>query len=354
MFFGKATMNAQVSVQIDVAPPPLPEYDQPLCPADGYLWTPGYWAYGPEGYYWVPGVWIQPAQVGFLWTPGYWGFTGGYYRWNTGYWGPHIGFYGGVCYGHGYLGEGYYGGRWEGGRFRYNTAVTNINTTIVHNTYIDRTVVQNTTINRSSFNGEGGVRKEPNSNEQMAMKENHIRATSEQETHERGASQDRKQLASENKGRPERVAIGSVKEEAKPNQNSSNSAEKQEGNNEKPTRTVNNADRQNQSAAKSPDNTEKPMRATNNDAAPQHMKQNQAVSQQHPATSTAAAKPQTRPLQNEGPKQVTHSAPVAKPQAVHPSAKQEGRPVERANNAASAEKPHHVSGAPHGGGGKRR
>ncbi|MGC9199973.1 MAG: hypothetical protein ACP5E5_13725 [Acidobacteriaceae bacterium] len=32
-------------------PPPLPEYDRPPCPGPNYLWTPGYWAWGPYGYY---------------------------------------------------------------------------------------------------------------------------------------------------------------------------------------------------------------------------------------------------------------------------------------------------------------
>ena len=27
-------------------PPPLPDYEQPQAPGDGYLWTPGYWAWG--------------------------------------------------------------------------------------------------------------------------------------------------------------------------------------------------------------------------------------------------------------------------------------------------------------------
>ena len=31
-------------------------------PGSGYLWTPGYWAYGPEGYFWVPGTWVQPPD----------------------------------------------------------------------------------------------------------------------------------------------------------------------------------------------------------------------------------------------------------------------------------------------------
>jgi hypothetical protein len=58
-------------VSITIAPPPLVEYEQPLCPGDGYLWEPGYWAWGDDDYYWVPGVWIEAPEVGFLWTPGY-------------------------------------------------------------------------------------------------------------------------------------------------------------------------------------------------------------------------------------------------------------------------------------------
>ena len=38
-----------VEVQATEAPPPLPEYEQPPCPEDGYLWTPGYWHWGPAG-----------------------------------------------------------------------------------------------------------------------------------------------------------------------------------------------------------------------------------------------------------------------------------------------------------------
>ena len=53
---------AQVGIGISVnfGPPALPVYEQPICPADGYLWTPGYWAYDDvDGYYWVPGTWVD-------------------------------------------------------------------------------------------------------------------------------------------------------------------------------------------------------------------------------------------------------------------------------------------------------
>ena len=107
-----AASLAQVAVSITVAPPPLPVYEQPPCPTEGLLWTPGYWAYGPAAYYWVPGVWVAPPRPGLLWTPGYWALVNGFYRWRWGYWGPHVGYYGGINYGYGYGGVGFYGGRW--------------------------------------------------------------------------------------------------------------------------------------------------------------------------------------------------------------------------------------------------
>src|ERR1700693_832915 len=158
LFLVPAASFAQVAVSVRIGPPALPVYAQPPCPGDGYLWTPGYWAYGPVGYYWVPGVWVAPPRVGVLWTPGYWGFGGGVYAWHAGYWGPHVGFYGGINYGFGYGGVGFGGGMWSGGFFRYNSAVMNVNSSVVKNVYINRTVINNTTIvNQASFNGEGGV-----------------------------------------------------------------------------------------------------------------------------------------------------------------------------------------------------
>src|ERR1700757_3161915 len=85
-----APASAGVFVSINIEPPVLPVYEQPICPGDGYIWTPGYWAYGDEGYYWVPGAWVLAPRPGFLWTPGYWGFENAVYIWHAGYWGPHI------------------------------------------------------------------------------------------------------------------------------------------------------------------------------------------------------------------------------------------------------------------------
>lgn len=204
-----AEAQVGIGVSIRIGPPALPVYSQPPCPYDGYLWTPGYWAYGDDGYYWVPGVWISPPQVGFLWTPGYWGYEGEFYGWHGGYWGPHVGYYGGINYGYGYGGSGFGGGIWAGGHFRYNTAVVNVNRTVIHNTYVDRTVIHNTTV-RTSFNGPGGITARPNAQEQAVMHENHIQRTTAQATHEQTAARDRNQFASVNHGRPANLAMNRV------------------------------------------------------------------------------------------------------------------------------------------------
>src|ERR1700730_9557079 len=117
MFVIPAASSAKISVGMAVrfAPPVLPVYEQPLCPGEGYIWTPGYWAYDydDDDYYWVPGTWVLAPEVGFLWTPGYWAWVNESFIFNEGYWGPRVGFYGGIVYGFGYFGEGYEGGRWE-------------------------------------------------------------------------------------------------------------------------------------------------------------------------------------------------------------------------------------------------
>ena len=123
--------RAQIDISINIAPPVLVTYEQPECPTEGFIWTPGYWAYADVGYYWVPGVWVAPPRIGFLWTPNFWGYENNVYVFHQGYWGPTVGFYGGVNYGYGYGGHGYGGGRWSGNNFVYNTAVTRVNTTVI-------------------------------------------------------------------------------------------------------------------------------------------------------------------------------------------------------------------------------
>jgi hypothetical protein len=114
--------NAAVFVSVGIAPPAIPVYTQPLCPGDGYIWTPGYWAWNGASYAWVDGAWVLAPYTGALWTPGYWGWGGGVYLWHAGYWGRTVGYYGGINYGFGYFGTGFYGGYWGGGHFFYNRA----------------------------------------------------------------------------------------------------------------------------------------------------------------------------------------------------------------------------------------
>jgi hypothetical protein len=190
-----------VGISVRVGPPPLPVYAQPICPGPGYFWTPGYWAWNDdEGYYWVPGTWVV-APVGMLWTPGYWGWGGGFYAWHAGYWGPHIGFYGGINYGFGYTGVGFVGGEWRGREFFYNRSVTNVSVTSVTRVY-NRTVVVNNTRTVSYNGGAGGVEARPTHQEEMAAHEQHVVPLAAQSQHERVASQNRQNFASQNHGRP--------------------------------------------------------------------------------------------------------------------------------------------------------
>lgn len=195
-----APAQIAVGVSVHIGPPALPVYEQPLCPDAGYIWTPGYWAYGDDDYYWVPGTWVLAPQPGFLWTPGYWGWAGGVYVWNGGYWGPHVGFYGGINYGFGYGGVGFAGGYWNHGAFFYNSSVSNVNVTVIHNTYNKTVIVNNV---HTSFNGgEGGIRAHATRGEEAAGREHHIEATHEQVEHQHSAGKDRSLRASENHGRP--------------------------------------------------------------------------------------------------------------------------------------------------------
>ena len=196
---------AQVGFRISVnfAPPPIPVYEQPICPADGYLWVPGYWAYDDDdGYYWVPGTWVEAPEVGYLWTPGYWGWNNDAYVWNEGYWGPEVGFYGGIDYGFGYYGTGFGGGEWRGREFYYNTAVMQVNTTVIRNVYVNRTVIVNHN-SRVAFNGgQGGVQARATAREERYSHERHVPPVSAQTRHIQQARGNPELRASTNRGRP--------------------------------------------------------------------------------------------------------------------------------------------------------
>ena len=193
--------SAQVGITVTFGPPPLPIYEQPICPGDGYLWTPGYWAWDGDDYYWVPGTWVLAPEVGYLWTPPWWGWDNGVFLFHDGFWGPEVGFYGGINYGFGYFGTGYMGGRWEGGRFFYNRSVTNINVVNVRNVYNERVVVRNES--HVAFNGgEGGIHARPTPAEEAAARGRRMEPVAAQMRNRDAARGNPEFRANENHGRP--------------------------------------------------------------------------------------------------------------------------------------------------------
>ncbi len=191
-------------------PPPLPVYEQPVAPGPDYLWTPGYWDYANAGYYYVPGNWVSAPFVGALWTPGWWGYTGRGYGWHRGYWGRHVGYYGGVNYGFGFIGIGYQGGYWNDNHFQYNRDCNHVDPRSVDNYVYQRnvTVANRSYINTSrvSYNGgPGGLQRRPLPAEFAAQREAHIAPLPAQVAERQAASQNRQQFFAANQGRPQQV-----------------------------------------------------------------------------------------------------------------------------------------------------
>ncbi|MGB7586015.1 MAG: hypothetical protein WBM11_14315, partial [Terriglobales bacterium] len=192
---------AGVFISVGFGPPALPVYVQPPCPAVGYMWTPGYWSYGPDGYFWVPGTWVLAPQPGLLWTPGYWGWGGSAFIWHGGYWGPTVGFYGGINYGYGYGGVGYGGGYWRHGAFYYNRSVNNVTSIHVTNVY-NKTVIVNNNTHVAYNGGQGGIQARATRTEEAAARQKRFEATSMQTRQRTMAASNRQLWASENHGRP--------------------------------------------------------------------------------------------------------------------------------------------------------
>jgi len=208
---GARSLSGQVNLSITVGPPPIPEYDQPVLPGDGYSWIPGYWAWEGDGYFWVPGTWVETPAVGLLWTPGYWDWNGQYFIFRTGYWASHVGFYGGINYGYGYGGSGFEGAHWQGQHYYYNRAVTNVNRSHVTNVYNKTVVVHNPT--RVAYNGgRGGLRAVPTSRDRTVEREHHVPPTAEQTQHHQSAGQNKGLFAVANHGRPPVAATARAKD----------------------------------------------------------------------------------------------------------------------------------------------
>ena len=197
--------RAMAADKVNLAPPPLPFYAQPVIPGEGYLWVPGYWAWRksvPDDYFWVPGTWVQPPQPGLSWTPPYWSRVEGGYVFHAGYWAQQVGFYGGIDYSYGYNGDGYQGGRWENGAFFYNRTVNNLGSVNVAHVY-DKTVAPDKVAVRVSFNGgRRGTTARPTPQQEALGNEQHIEPTAEQQRHFEMAARDRSLYSKLNRGEP--------------------------------------------------------------------------------------------------------------------------------------------------------
>ena len=196
---GQAALDEQ-AVYAQQPPPPIPTYEQPELTQAGDTWTPGYWNYGSGGYYWVPGYWVAPPYAGALWTPGYWGYNNNRYRYYHGYWGRHIGYYGGVNYGHGYTGYGYSGGYWNGNNFYYNRSVNRVDNRVINTVYEHNVPVYNN--NHISYNGPGGLNVRPRPDELAVYHEQRLPAMETQRANVQQAAANRSQFFAENHGRP--------------------------------------------------------------------------------------------------------------------------------------------------------
>ena len=145
----------------------------------------------------------MPApEVGFLWTPGYWAWGGRGFIFYEGYWSYQVvGFYGGINYGHGYFGRGFEGGHWDNGRFFYNRSVNNVDVTIIHNVYEAPVNIRNAS--RVSHNGgEGGIDARPTSQEEAAAHARHLSPVPVQTQHFQAARSNPQLRASVNHGKP--------------------------------------------------------------------------------------------------------------------------------------------------------
>jgi len=333
-----AASFAQVGISINFAPPALPVYEQPLCPGEGYLWTPGYWAYDNDfgDYYWVPGTWVMAPEVGFLWTPGYWGWGGNGFMFYDGYWGPQVGFYGGISYGYGYFGEGYEGGRWQNGQFFYNRSVNNVNITNIHNVY-NTTVINSTTVNRVSYNGgNGGINRRPTPQEEAVAHEKHIPPVAAQTQHVQAARANPELRASVNQGKPPVAAtpkpgafndraVVPAKEAGAPYKPAANRGPSQQPANAPAAHPENNAARPDRPA---PKNQPEPNRAEPN--RPPTAQPNNRPEPNRPPT----AQPSNRPEPNQNP-------PAQRPQTPPPSVRPEPQRTPPPETQRPAKEPQH-------------
>jgi hypothetical protein len=327
-----ASSHAQISISIGIAPPVLPVYVQPPCPEEGLMWTPGFWNYSEDGgYYWVPGAWVPAPYSGALWTPGYWGYVGGQYRFNEGYWGDHVGYYGGVNYGFGFMGIGFAGGEWRGGHFAYNTAIVNVNRTVILNTYVNETIVHNNTIvnnNHVAYSGgPGGIQHQPTPQEKQYSSEKHTPRTAVQVSHIQAAAKDPQQHFNNNHGKPATVASARPLSANGHNQPANNASHEAKPEHAAPQ----------SHAATQPKTESHPAAQPKSEARPESHPAAQPRTESHPAPK-AESHPAPRTESHPAPKAESHPAPRAES---HPAPRAESHPAPRAeSHPAPRSEPH--------------
>lgn len=202
--FQPRRITAADSDKVAIRPPPLPSYNQPPLPAEGYVWVSGYWAWRKSvpDFFWVPGTWVRPPEPGLLWTPPYWARAEGGYAFHGGYWAAEVGFYGGIQYGYGYNGDGYQGGRWEGDTFVYNKAVNNLGSIELKDVYDGAPPVISSPSRVSYNGGQRGAHGKPTRHQEQLANARHPEATPEQQKHFDLAAMDRSLYSKLNDGKP--------------------------------------------------------------------------------------------------------------------------------------------------------
>jgi hypothetical protein len=111
--FAPLPAMAQTDFQLYIgSAPPAPMYERAPAVRRGYVWSPGYWAWGGHRHHWVPGSYVV-ERPGYVYAPPSWRERGGRWYLQEGYWNPQVAMRGGERY---YGGDRYYGGeRYYGG-----------------------------------------------------------------------------------------------------------------------------------------------------------------------------------------------------------------------------------------------
>jgi hypothetical protein len=100
------SMAQNVELYIGSAPP-APLYERAPAVRRGYVWSPGYWAWGGHRHQWVPGSYIV-ERPGYVYAPPVWQQRGGRWYMQQGGWNPRND-------GYGYGRQGFYDGRGHDG-----------------------------------------------------------------------------------------------------------------------------------------------------------------------------------------------------------------------------------------------